>query len=194
MEDKPATDSPPDLAEAHRRLREFRLGRTGQRLFIHPTDHPSETTGFCYCEGSAWVATCFYVKAVFLALVFRLPFNALKVWVLRRLGARIGEKVYFSTGVWIDPTFPELLTIEDRVFLGTGAKIFTHEYRIDQFRAGKVCIRQGAFIGGFAVIPCGIEIGEGAVVSACSVVHRDVPPGATLMARPDRIIRKEEAP
>ena len=75
-----------------------------------------------------------------------------------------------------------------------GAKIFTHEYRIDQFRAGKVRIRRGAFIGGFAVIPCGIEIGEGAVVAACSVVHRDVPPGATLISRPARIIRRAEAP
>ncbi len=194
MQDRTASDSPSDLEDAHRRLREFRLGRTEQRLFVHPTCHPSEKTGFCYCERSWWRATCFYLKAIVLGLVFKLPFNALKVWVLRRMGARIGDKVFFSAGVWIDPTFPELLTIQDNVFLGMGAKIFTHEYRIDQFRAGKVHIGRGAFVGGFAVIPCGIEIGEGAVVAACCVVHRDVPPGATLLSRPARIIRRAEAP
>ena len=194
MKDRTSADSRSDLEEAHRRLREFRCGPDQQRLFVHPTCHPSEKTGFCYCERSWWLASCFYVKALFIGLALKLPCNRLKVWVLRRVGACIGENVYFSAGVWIDPTFPELLTIEDNVFLGMGVKVFTHEYRIDQFRAGRVWIRRGAFIGGFAVIPCGIEIGEGAVVAACSVVHRDVPPGATLISPPARIISRKEAP
>ena len=89
-----------------------------------------------------------------------MPWNCGKIWILRRLGARVGNGVYFAIGTWIDPNFPELLTIEDDVFFGMGAKIFTHECRIDEFRAGKVLIRRGAFIGGFAIIACGVEIGE----------------------------------
>ncbi|MGD0897630.1 MAG: acyltransferase [Thermoguttaceae bacterium] len=184
----------PDLQQAYRRLREFRQGRTGDRLFIHPTCHPAEPTGFCYCEGSTWRALRFYAKALLLGLAFRVPVNGLKVWMLRRLGARVGRQVYFSPGVWVDPTFPELITIEDGVFFGLGAKIFTHEFRIDQFRAGKVLIRRGAFVGGFAIIGCGVEIGERAVVAACSVADRDVPAGATLIQSPARILRRPEAP
>jgi hypothetical protein len=184
----------PDLAEAYRRLREFRRGRTADRLFVCPTCHPSEPTGFCYCEGSAWRAVCFYLKAIALGLAFRLPLNALKVWTLRRLGARVGRRVYFSPGVWIDPTFPELIAIEDHVFFGAGARVFTHEFRIDQFRAGKVIVRRGAFIGGFAIIGCGVEVGENAVVAACSVADRDVPAGATLIQSPARILRRPETP
>lgn len=182
----------PDLADALCRLREFRLGKTEERLFVHPIGHPSEPSGFCFCEGSAWRTMRFYAKAVLLDVVFKSPFNGLKVWLLRRFGARIGGKVFFSVGVWIDPTFPELLTIEDSVFFGMGVKLFTHEYRINEFRAGKVRIRRGAFVGAFAVVPCGVEIGEGAMVAACSVVHRDVPPGATLISPPGKILKRTD--
>ena len=191
-----AADTPPEssssLHDAYRRLREFRRGQTSERLFVHPTCHPAEPTGFCYCEGSAWRALVFYAKAILLRLAFMLPANGPKVWMLHRLGARVGHGVYFSAGTWIDPTFPELITIEDGVFFGLGAKIFTHEFRIDQFRAGKVHIRRGAFIGGFAIIGCGVEIGERAVVAACSVADRDVPAGATLIQSPARILRRPE--
>jgi acetyltransferase-like isoleucine patch superfamily enzyme len=189
-----ADKSPVDFQDARRRLREFRQGRTEERLFVQPTGHPAEPTGFCWCDGSLWQAVGFYLKALSLILAFKLPWNTLKVWVLRRLGARVGSNVYFSHGVWIDPTFPELVSIEDGVFFGMGAKVFTHEFRIDQFRAGKVLIRQGAFIGGFAVIGCGVEIGRRAVVAACSVADRDVPAGATLIQSPARILRRQEIP
>jgi hypothetical protein len=187
-ESKPPTA--PDLADALRRLREFRQGRTEERLFVHPTCHPANPTGFCHCEGSWWRAGAFYAKAILMTLVFQLPFNGPKVWLLRRLGARVGQRVYFAPGVYIDPMFPELLTIEDCVFFGLGAKVFTHEFRIDEFRAGKVIVRQGALIGGFAVIACGVEIGPGAVVAACSVADRDVPAGATLISAPSRIVKR----
>jgi acetyltransferase-like isoleucine patch superfamily enzyme len=185
-------ETAPDLQDAYRRLREFRRGLSSDRLFVHPTCHPAEPTGFCYCEGSLWRAVRFYAKALFLALAFRLPGSGLKCWALRRLGAKVGRRVYFSPGVWVDPTFPELITIEDGVFFGLGAKLFTHEFRIDQFRAGKVIIRRGALVGGFAVIACGVEVGERGVVAACSVADRDVPAGATLIQSPARILRRPE--
>jgi acetyltransferase-like isoleucine patch superfamily enzyme len=179
-----------DIKDALCRLREFRQGKTAERIFVQPTGHPSEPTGFCYCEGSLWRAILFYCKAIYIGLVFKLPYNGLKKWTLRLFGATVGNRVYFSAGVWIDPTFPELITIEDNVFFGMGAKIFTHEYRVNEFRAGKVIIRRGAFIGGYSFIGCGVEIGENAVVAACSVADRDVPPDSTLISSPSRIVKK----
>jgi acetyltransferase-like isoleucine patch superfamily enzyme len=179
----------PDLRQAHHRLREFRRGKTDERLFTHPIDHPALTTGFCYCERSFWKATVFIVKAIIIAAVFKLPSNILKVWTLRRFGAQVGKQVFFSAGVWIDPTFPELIRIEDKVFFGMKAKIFNHEYRVNEFRAGKVIVRNGAFVGGYAVIAPGVEIGENAVLSAFAVAIHDVPSDATLVAAPPRIIK-----
>jgi hypothetical protein len=185
---------PPNLKDAYRRFREFRLGKTEDRVFTHPTCHPSETTGFCPCEDSYRKATWLYAKGMLLELVFKLPFNGLKVWLLRRLGARVGSKVHFCPRVRIDALFPELLTIEDSVFFGSGAKVFLHEFGPDEFRAGKVLVRRGAFVGGLAVIRCGVEIGQRAVVAACAVVASDVPPGCTAISPPARIIRREPCP
>jgi acetyltransferase-like isoleucine patch superfamily enzyme len=194
MTNQPPSDPPPDPADACRRLREFRLGKTDARVFTHPTCHPSEATGFCPCEGSFWKASWLYAKGVLLGLVFRLPFNGLKVWLLRRLGARVGKKVYFSAGVSIDPLFPELLTVEDNVFFGVGAKVFLHEFNVDEFRAGKVLVRRGALVGGLSVIRSGVEIGAGAVVAACAVVARDVPAGCVAISPPARILRRKPCP
>jgi acetyltransferase-like isoleucine patch superfamily enzyme len=185
---------PPDLKDAYQRFREFRLGRITDRVFTYPSCFASETTGFCPCEGSSWKTAWLYVKGILFGLVFKLPFNGPKVWLLRRLGARVGSKVYFCPGVWIDPLYPELLTIEDGVFFGSGVKVFLHDFGPDEFRAGKVLLRNRAFVGGHAVIRCGVEIGQRAVVAACAVVTRDVPPGCTAISPTARIVRRKPCP
>ena len=185
-----------DPRAAHRRLAEFRravrAGTTAERLFVEPTVHPAEPTGFCWCDGSVFHALRFWLKAVLLGLPFLFPWNPLKLWALRRAGARVGRRVYFSHGAWVDPVFPDLIAIEDRVFFGTGARIYTHEFRVDSFRAGRVTVRAGAFIGAHAVLAPGVEIGPGAVVAAFTVADRDVPAGATLIAAPSRIVKRGE--
>ena len=42
----PLTSPSADLQDAYRRFRDFRLGKTEDRVFTHPTCHPAETTGF----------------------------------------------------------------------------------------------------------------------------------------------------
>jgi acetyltransferase-like isoleucine patch superfamily enzyme len=180
-------------AEARRLLAEFLAGNTGERVFTHPIDHPANPTPFCYCDQGLRQALRFYLRASVMAAVFALPFSGWKVWVLRRFGARIGRRVEFSPHTWVDPCYPELITIEDTVLIGTGAKIFTHEYQRDTFRAGKVIIRSGALIGGFAVIRCGVEIGKRATIGPGVSVLQDVPSGATLVPAPARMIREGQA-
>jgi len=128
------------------------------------------------------------LKAAALVQVLKLPFNAPKVALLRRLGANIGSDVYLSVDAWIDPTFPQLLTIEPAVMVGVGARIFLHEFRRDQFVAGRVTIRTGAVVGAFCLIGPGVEIGQGAVVAGGAVVGRDVPAGMMAVGNPARIL------
>ena len=54
---------------------------------------------------------------------------------------------------------------------------------------GNVTIGDGAYIGSNAVIRQGVTIGSGAVVGMGAVVVRDVPPGATVVGNPARILR-----
>ena len=175
--------------EARERLRRFRSGETEELVFRHPTGHPAAPTGFCFCDRGVLRTFFFCLKAAFLELVLKLPWNGPKIRLLRRLGARIGENVYISARAWIDPMFPDLLTIEDNVFIGMEARILMHEFRIDEFRAGKVILRRGCMIGAFALIGCGTEIGAGATVGAAACVRRLIPPGATAIGNPVRVLR-----
>jgi NDP-sugar pyrophosphorylase family protein len=179
---------PPNPGHGRDQFKRFLSGETEGRVFAWPTAHPSQPTGFCACDRWLLPRCWFYLKAAVLLAVLRWPFNAPKLWLLRWAGARIGHHVYLSTDVWIDPSFPQLLTIEDDVMVGVGARIAMHEYRRDQFRAGRVVIRKGAVIGGFALIGHGVEIGEGAVLAGGAVVGRDVPAGTMAVGNPARVL------
>ncbi len=168
-------------------LRRFLVAENGDRVFEWPTGHPSQPTGFCPCDTSFLSRAWFYAKAGVLLALLRWPFNRPKLAVLRRMGARVGRNVHIATDVWIDPLFPQLLTIEDNVMIGVGARIALHEFGRDRFRAGRVTLRQGALIGGFALIGHGVEIGPEAVVAGGAVVGRDVPAGMLAVGNPARV-------
>lgn len=183
----------PELGEARKRFGQFLAGQSEERVFSHPTCHPSQPTGFCPCDGP-WLATLwFYAKAWLLLTALKLAWNGPKVKLLRWCGARVGRNVFISTDVWIDPAFPQLLAIGDDVMVGVGVKIALHEFRPREFRAGRVIIRKGAVVGGFALIGHGVEIGEGAVVAGGAVVGRDVPPSKLAIGNPARIMPLNEA-
>ncbi len=182
-----------ELRQARERLRRFLAGETPDRVFRHPTGHPTRGTGLCYCDRSIFAAVAICLRGGLLELVLRLPFNRPKLWLLRRFGTQIGEHVYISAGAWIDPVYPQLLTIEDEVLIGVGARIFTHEFRRDEFVAGRVIIRRGAIVGAHSLIGCGIEIGEDATVAPGAALARDVPAGRTALGNPARIVRRRDA-
>ena len=177
-----------DLKQGLERFKQFLAGKTTERFFSWPTCHPSRPTGFCPCD-QAWPATLwFYFKSTLLLTALKLPFNTLKIALLRWSGAKVGCNVFISADVWIDPSFPELLTIEDEVMLGVGVRIFLHAFDRDHFEAGRVLLRKGVIVGGFALIGHGVEIGEGAVVTAGAVAGRDVPAGRTAIGNPARSV------
>ena len=53
-------------------------------------------------------------------------------------------------------------------------------------------VRRGASIGSGSTILCGVEIGEGAIVGAGSVVTQDVLPGTIVVGNPARVLRRIE--
>lgn len=179
---------PPDVRS---RFEAFCANRTEERIFTHPIGHHSRKTGFCPCEGTLHKALRYYLRAGLLLWLLRGPFSGLKVWYLRRLGARIGRNVYIAADTWIDPLLPQLLTIEDNVTFGVGVRIGLHEFRQHEFRAGKVIIRRGALIGGCSLVGCGVEIGENATIAPAAAVYRDVPAGGTAYGNPMRLLKTE---
>jgi UDP-2-acetamido-3-amino-2,3-dideoxy-glucuronate N-acetyltransferase len=109
------------------------------------------------------------------------------------IGARckISSHTFICSGV----------AIEDEVFVGHGV-IFINDrmpratnpdgssQSDGDWRLERTVVRRRASIGSGAIIMCGVEIGEGAMVGAGALVTRDVPPHALVMGHPARVQRR----
>jgi acetyltransferase-like isoleucine patch superfamily enzyme len=120
-----------------------------------------------------------------------LPSLALKRAFYRLAGARVGRDVSVGLGAVLDVFFPELVEIGDNTIIGYNATILAHEFLVPELRTGPVRIGRDVMVGANSTILAGVEIGDGAVVSACSLVNRDVPPGAFAAGVPAKIIKQK---
>jgi acetyltransferase-like isoleucine patch superfamily enzyme len=112
-------------------------------------------------------------------------------------GARVGARCKISSHTFIC----EGVRIEDEVFVGHGVQFINDRYPRATTPAGTpqtaadwaletTIVRRGASIGTGATILGGLEIGAGAIVGAGAVVTRTVPPGATVVGNPARILKE----
>ena len=77
-----------------------------------------------------------------------------------------------------DIMFPEKITVGENSIIGYNTTILAHEYLIREYRLGEIVIGNEVMIGANVTILPGVKIGDGATVSAGTLVHRDVPSGA----------------
>ena len=119
------------------------------------------------------------------------PSLKLKNWLLRRLGASVGDGVSLALTATPDVFWPELVTIEDHAIIGYDATLLCHEFLRDEYRTGEVIVGEGAMIGAGAIVLPGVKIGTDAQVGANSVVTEDVPPATTVAGVPARPVEAE---
>lgn len=121
------------------------------------------------------------------------PFLGMKNWLYRVfLGLKVGEQTSFALMVMLDVMFPEKISVGRNTVIGYNTTILAHEYLIKEYRLGPVVIGSEVMIGANSTILPGITIGDGAIVSAGTLVHKDVPPGAFVGGNPMRIIYTKE--
>jgi acetyltransferase-like isoleucine patch superfamily enzyme len=113
-----------------------------------------------------------------------LPSLALKRWVYRCLGMRLGRNVTVASGATLDYFFPELIEIHDNTIIGMNAMILTHEFLLDRWRRGRVIIGSGVMLGAASTVLAGVEIGDNATISAMSLVNRSIPPNTFVAGVP----------
>lgn len=121
------------------------------------------------------------------------PFIGMKNWLYRTfLRMKVGKQASFALMVMPDIMFPEKISVGTNTIVGYNTTILAHEYLIQEYRIGKVLIGDEVMIGANTTILPGVEIGDGAVVSAGTLVHKDVPAGAFVGGNPMRIIYTKE--
>lgn len=143
-------------------------------------------------------------------------FNVIKSIFLRLMGAKVSSRVVFYSGVWIFPcrglqlgenvdlakdvliTTSGGVDIGDRTLVGYRTQILSSNHIIPKgreciFSSGhvhkKVTIHNDVWIGANCIILPGVEIGEGAVVAAGSVVTKNVKPFEVVGGTPAKLIK-----
>lgn len=116
------------------------------------------------------------------------PFFSLKNWMYQKIGMKIGKNTAFAYKVTPDFMFPELISIGENSIIGYNTTILAHEYLINEYRLGNVQIGDNVLVGANSTILPGIKIGDGAKISAATLVHRDVPAGSFVGGNPMTII------
>ncbi|KIL31464.1 heptaprenylglyceryl phosphate O-acetyltransferase [Bacillus subtilis] len=121
------------------------------------------------------------------------PFIGMKNGLYRTfLRMKVGKQTSFALMVMPDIMFPEKISVGTNTIIGYNTTILAHEYLIHEYRIGTVLIGDEVMIGANTTILPGVKIGDGAVVSAGTLVHKDVPDGAFVGGNPMRIIYTKE--
>jgi len=126
------------------------------------------------------------------------PGNAIRVKILKRLGARINGPIFISQDLFIlDAGKTDLLTIDRNVAIGPRVTLLLHSdpspsplASVYPEKNAGIHISQGAWIGAGAIILPGVTIGECSVVAAGAVVTRDVPAYTVVGGVPAKELKK----
>jgi acetyltransferase-like isoleucine patch superfamily enzyme len=108
--------------------------------------------------------------------------------------ASIGNRCKISSHTFICSG----VRIEDEVFIGHGVVFINDRYphatntegmpqQDGDWRLESTLVRRQASIGSGAIIMCGVEIGEGALIGAGAIVTRNVPPRTLVLGSPARV-------
>jgi putative colanic acid biosynthesis acetyltransferase WcaF len=151
------------------------------------------------------------VKCLFFQTAWPWP-SALRGSLLRVFGARVGERVVVRGNVNI--TYPWRLTLGDDVWLGEEVMILSlapvviessvcvsqraflctgsHDFRSPGFDlvTKGITVRTGSWIAAQVFVGPGVEIGEGSMVCAGSVVSEAVPPRTIVRGNPAQVMKR----
>ena len=134
-------------------------------------------------------------------LVYSTPLSDFAIKMQRARGVKIGKNCHVSPYVLIDLLYPQLVTIEDNVTVGSNTSIFAHANPTTNLflkrngyprKVEPITIKSGAVLFPGCIITAGVTIGENSLIGAGSVVFEDIPDYCVVVGNPARIVKKIE--
>ena len=140
-----------------------------------------------------------------------MPSSAIRVGLLRLFGARIGSGCRFLHAIRIK--YPWNLQVGDNCWFGEDVWLYNQaEIRIGSnvcisqgafltagshavsstmdLRVAPIVIEDGAWVSSRCIVQMGVTVGQSAVVTPMSVVHKSLEPGGIYGGNPCRFIRR----
>lgn len=135
-------------------------------------------------------------KWLCVSIVPFIPFNSMRILGYRLIGFKIGRNVFIGMQCYFDDVHPKRMEIEDDVVISYRVTIACHGPRT---RDNRLILRRGCYIGAGATLLGGhirgdIEVGPYATVGSCALVNRNIPPLASVVGVPARIVRTVRQP
>lgn len=123
-----------------------------------------------------------------------IPWGGVRKWLQRQRGVKIGKDVHWGTNIIVDYPFPYFVKIEDGAsisgndyFLAHCKPLDYHSKCADSYVA-PIIVHKHAWIAVNVTVLPGVEIGEGAIVSAGSIVSKDIPPFTVAKGDPAKVV------
>lgn len=123
------------------------------------------------------------------------------VWIMPPFYTDFGKNIKLGKGVFVNHacTFMDRggITIEDDVFIGPKVNLITTNHPINPNErkstlSKPIIIKKNVWIGVNATILPGVSIGENSIISAGSVVTKNVPANVIVAGVPAKIIKQIE--
>ena len=133
-------------------------------------------------------------NTIYMLLAYACPNNKLRQWMHRRRGVHIGKNVYLGMFCFLDNLHPEYIYIEDNASVNAGTMILTHFNPMKRYAAvfqaqmAPVLIKEGAIVAVRSTIMPGVCIGKNAVVSAGTIVDKDVADCTIVKGNPMKVV------
>ena len=124
----------------------------------------------------------------------RAPWGGVRKWLQRKRGVKIGKNVHWGTHVVVDYPYPNYVVVEDGASISGNDYLLAHCKPLPYHEAcaesyvAPVIVHKNAWIAINVTILPGVEIGEGAIVSAGSVVSKSIPPFTVASGNPAKVV------
>ena len=137
-------------------------------------------------------------NTILMLLAYACPTAKIRICLHRWRGVNIGKNVYIGLFCFLDNLYPEYIYIEDNASINAGTMILTHFNPMKRYapifspKVEPVLIKEGAIVAVRSVIMPGVIIGQNAVVSANSVVEKNVDDYTLVKGNPAKKVLEYE--